>query len=116
MCRIWSALGFLVREREHLIFPHDLVFEAAVGFRRKRGGGEHARIASLCSSSCWSKPLSEPGIQPLPFYTAKGNGMGIGLAICRSVIAAHGGTLVIQDGEQGARICFNLPLAPASAG
>ena len=42
--------------------------------------------------------------------------MGMGLAICRSVIGAHGGTLVVQDSEQGARICFNLPLAPASAG
>lgn len=50
------------------------------------------------------------------FYTTKGSGMGMGLAICRSVIGAHGGTLVVQDSEQGARICFNLPLAPASAG
>lgn len=49
------------------------------------------------------------------FYTTKGNGMGMGLAICRSVIGAHGGALVVQDSEQGARICFNLPLAPASA-
>ncbi|EJM75868.1 putative ATPase [Pseudomonas sp. GM49] len=50
------------------------------------------------------------------FYTTKDSGMGMGLAICRSVIGAHGGTLVVQDSEQGARICFNLPLAPASAG
>jgi len=40
----------------------------------------------------------------------------MGLAICRSVIGAHGGTLVVEDSEQGARICFNLPLAPASVG
>jgi len=50
------------------------------------------------------------------FYTTKGSGMGMGLAICRSVIGAHGGTLVVQDSEQGARICFNLPIAAASVG
>jgi C4-dicarboxylate-specific signal transduction histidine kinase len=50
------------------------------------------------------------------FYTTKGSGMGMGLAICRSVIGAHGGTLEIQDSEQGARICFSLALAPANAG
>jgi predicted ATPase/signal transduction histidine kinase len=50
------------------------------------------------------------------FYTTKGSGMGMGLAICRSVIGAHGGTLVVQDSEQGARICFNLPLEPVGAG
>lgn len=50
------------------------------------------------------------------FYTTKGSGMGMGLAICRSVIGAHGGTLVVEDSEQGARICFSLPLALASSG
>ncbi|MGY4664182.1 putative ATPase/signal transduction histidine kinase [Pseudomonas chlororaphis] len=50
------------------------------------------------------------------FYTTKGNGMGMGLAICRSVIGAHGGTLNLQDSEQGARFCISLPLAPASGG
>ena len=50
------------------------------------------------------------------FYTTKGSGMGMGLAICRSVIGAHGGTLVVEDSEQGTRIGFSLPLAPASSG
>lgn len=44
------------------------------------------------------------------FYTTKGNGMGMGLAICRTVIAAHGGTLQVEDSEEGARIGFTLPL------
>ena len=49
------------------------------------------------------------------FYTTKGSGMGMGLAICRSVIGAHGGTLLIEDSEQGARLSFDLPLEPAGA-
>jgi signal transduction histidine kinase len=40
----------------------------------------------------------------------------MGLAICRSVIGAHGGTLLIEDSEQGARLSFDLPLEPAGAG
>ncbi|HWH89432.1 MAG TPA: AAA family ATPase [Pseudomonas sp.] len=46
------------------------------------------------------------------FFTTKGSGMGMGLAICRTVIGAHGGTLRVEDSEEGARICFRLPLAP----
>ncbi|WP_238351718.1 AAA family ATPase [Pseudomonas sp. SWRI99] len=45
------------------------------------------------------------------FFTTKGSGMGMGLAICRTVIGAHGGTLRVEDSEAGARICFRLPLA-----
>lgn len=44
------------------------------------------------------------------FYTTKGSGMGMGLAICRTVIHAHGGTLQVEDSEEGARIGFTLPI------
>ena len=51
-----------------------------------------------------------------PFYTTKpvGVGTGIGLSICRNIVAFYGGSITVQDGAGGGA-CFQvtLPLAPA---
>lgn len=45
------------------------------------------------------------------FYTTKVEGMGMGLAICRSIIDAHGGQLWVKSQEgAGASFYFSLPL------
>src|SRR5262249_7231062 len=44
------------------------------------------------------------------FYTTKTNGIGIGLAICRSIIAAHGGRIWVDANHpRGAVFRFTLP-------
>ena len=60
---------------------------------------------------------SGPGIDPEninrifePFYTTKSDGMGMGLAICRSTIEAHQGRLWVSAGIQhGSVFRFTLP-------
>jgi signal transduction histidine kinase len=45
-----------------------------------------------------------------PFYTTKTSGIGMGLSICRSIIAAHGGRLWVEANEpRGAAFRFTLP-------
>jgi PAS domain S-box-containing protein len=49
-----------------------------------------------------------------PFITTKANGLGVGLAICRTVVEAHGGTLAYAPNPDGGSI-FTIVLQPVAA-
>ena len=78
---------------------------------RTRASDGHAVLTSVEDSG----PGLRRGTQQMvfePFYTTKRTGMGMGLAIARSIIEAHGGTIWAENNGRGATFHFRLPLRP----
>lgn len=59
-------------------------------------------------------PVADPETLLLPFYSTKGRGSGMGLALVHRVVTDHGGSLQISDRpHRGARVRIALPGAAA---
>ncbi|WP_051974904.1 PAS domain S-box protein [Cupriavidus necator] len=51
-----------------------------------------------------------------PFVTTKETGMGMGLAVCRSIVEAHAGRIwVVRNEVRGVTFSFSLPTDPSDA-
>jgi signal transduction histidine kinase len=51
-----------------------------------------------------------------PFYTTKANGMGLGLAVCRTIILAHSGSLSATNNATGRGATFHMTIPTAAPG
>ncbi len=86
-----------------------------------QSGGRNILVRAISSNPetvCFMIEDSGPGIDPahLPrlfdsFFTTKESGMGMGLAICQSIIEAHSGRIRADNNSSlgGARFSFDLP-------
>jgi len=84
------------------------------GRREEHDGTFEARL-SVSDSGVGLKPEEMDRLFEA-FYTTKTEGMGMGLAISRSIIEAHGGRLWAEPNEgPGATFVFSLPIANNAA-
>jgi hypothetical protein len=74
--------------------------------RSKQQAGECVRV----EVRDYGPGLPEPEKVFEAFYTTKEHGLGMGLAICRSIVEAHQGRLWVECANgTGATFCFTLP-------
>lgn len=77
-----------------------------VSFHRQGG---HVRIEVADTGPGIEQPKLERVFDPL--YTTKADGMGMGLAICRNCVDAHGGAIWASNGPSGGAVFqFTLPV------
>jgi PAS domain S-box-containing protein len=100
----------------------NLVENAIEAMAPVQGQARQLRIATAkaAGSAGWIEVRVEdngrgagaPGLEAMfePFATGKPDGMGMGLAVCRSIIEAHGGAIHAQArAPQGCSLVFSLP-------
>jgi PAS domain S-box-containing protein len=107
---------------DHVQLQQVLVNLFRNGIDAMRSNGEHPKILTIRSARDKlnrimvevrdsGAGLVEPERIFEPFFTTKAEGMGMGLALCRSILAAHGGTLSAAETEsRGTSFSFTLPV------
>ena len=79
-----------------------------ITIKTKKDEAQQAVIVSLIDNGPgFDKSIKKHLFEP--YFTTKTHGMGIGLAICKTLIEAHRGTLGAKNMPQGACFEFSLP-------
>ncbi|WP_454619733.1 ATP-binding protein [Bradyrhizobium cenepequi] len=82
-------------------------------------------LSSKVSDECVTVAIADTGVGIVSaskdrlfdaLYTTKGDGLGLGLSICRKIIAVHGGRLWVEENTpNGATFTFIIPLRQSAA-
>jgi two-component system sensor kinase FixL len=98
---------------------HNLVSNAVDAIKSGDAILRQIRIRARCLDNAVRITVSDtgPGLPATvamggfrPFATTKPKGMGLGLAICRSIVESHGGRLTAERTDRGAVLSFTLPV------
>jgi PAS domain S-box-containing protein len=71
-------------------------------------GGKPAVRVAVCDNGPGLGPEQRQRIFD-PFYTTKTRGTGLGMAIAKRIVEAHGGRIAIGEGRAGAEVIITLP-------
>jgi signal transduction histidine kinase len=105
----------------------NLLQNAIDAIRESRSGAReiHLKVRTLKGHAELAVTDTGPGIHAdaserlfEPFFTTKAQGLGMGLAISRSIIEAHHGRIWVEEaavGSRGSTIRFSLPLLAVKA-
>lgn len=105
----------------------NLLMNACEAVERRDGRFRHVMLTTSFQGEMAAVTVSDIGFEISdeemsrlfePFYTTKPGGMGLGLAICRSIVHAHKGRLTVLKNPEGgltftAEFPFAAPAAPA---
>jgi PAS domain S-box-containing protein len=102
---------------------HNLLANAVDALKSVEAGQRRITVQAALSGSAVRITVSDtgPGFPPelatgvfRPFTTNKPEGMGLGLAISRSIVENHGGRLTTEPTDRGAALSFTLPAGIAA--
>jgi two-component system nitrogen regulation sensor histidine kinase GlnL len=87
------------------------------GYHVRRRSGRGRFLSVLVEDTGPGVPEDQQGQLFSPFFTTKGQGSGLGLAVCHRIVSQHGGTIGYEPRARGgARFVVTLPVAEDHGG
>lgn len=88
-----------------------------------QGDGIELRTAGDCDIAVITVDDSGSGVPEAiidhvfdPFVSSRDHGLGLGLALCRSLLECYNGSISLQNRDpQGVRVCIRIPLSTSNA-